>query len=71
MKTKLSYQDQIKHLWRKAYKDKDAAALLYYERAATYHACVSYETFVKSWAGEEWLKKEKDNITALQLKYFP
>lgn len=50
----LSYHDQIEQKLRKA---KTAAEKLYYTQAKQCHACVSYETFSKSWAGQEWLRK--------------
>lgn len=55
---KQSYSDQIYALWRKAVKDKDELKAKYYSERMDGCACVSYETFIRSWAGEQWIKKQ-------------
>lgn len=55
----LSYEDQIKRKIRKARSERNAPAMLYYTEALKCSACVSYETFSTSWAGQQWLEKTK------------
>jgi hypothetical protein len=43
---------------------KNAGCLMYYRQRSAYIACADYETFIRSWAGEEWKKK---NLVAVQL----
>jgi len=62
-RTKLTYQEQIQRAFRKAAKGTkfglpgDEAAMQYYAEASCGVACVSFETFKGSWAGELWLKR--------------
>jgi hypothetical protein len=56
-KNKLSYADQINREFRKAAKRRDNAAMQYYAEASGSVACVSFERFRGSWAGQNWLRK--------------
>ncbi len=56
-KTQLSYKEQITRLFRQAAKRRDEAAMQYYGEAFSGVACVSFERFKGSWAGENWLKQ--------------
>lgn len=58
----LSYEDKIKREYNKAMKRRDKAAALYYSQQFANSACVSWERFKESWAGQEWLKKFQDFI---------
>lgn len=58
----LSYQDQIKRKIRKARNDKNAPAMVYYRQALDWSACAGFETFSTSWAGQQWLEKNKKEI---------
>lgn len=54
-KVRESYPDQIRRAFRKAAKAVDAPAMLYYEQRM--NACVSFERFRGSWAGQQWMAK--------------
>lgn len=49
----------------RAWKNKNAAAYVYYKQHQHYIAFNSYETFIDSWAGQEWLKKNQQQIQSL------
>lgn len=55
---KLSYQEKLDRLISYHFRRKEMAAVKYYEERYGCSACVSYNTFIKSWAGMEWLKKQ-------------
>lgn len=57
-----SYQERLDDLIRKAYKEKNAASYVYYWQAKKFSACQGYEIFSKSWAGEQWLKRNRQEI---------
>ncbi len=63
---KLSYHDQILREMRKAAKRKDEAAMRYYSEAVAWVACVSFERFRNSWAGQNWMKRRgfSDKVVA-------
>ena len=63
MKDKLDYSTQIKLAWNRAKKARDAAAMVYYSQCFNLVACVSWDEFKSSWAGEYWKKK---NYLAIQ-----
>ena len=50
-----SYQERLDDLIRKAY-------YVYYWQAKKFSACQGYEIFSKSWAGEQWLKRNRQEI---------
>lgn len=63
----LSYEEQLTRAIRKARKENDAEATLYYEqKLGTSSACGAWETFKGSWAGEQWLKANSLLIEATQ-----
>ena len=57
---KQSYSNQIYALWRKAVKNKDELKAKYYSERMNGCACASYETFIRSWTGEQWFKTLSD-----------
>ena len=67
-KNNLTYNEQLQLQIRKATKQKNFLAVLYYsERLGTTSACASWETFKGSAAGQEWIKKhqaEADKMAA-------
>ena len=54
---KLTYQDAIARKIKRALKQGDTLKARYYQERVNVAACVSYEQFIGSWAGQEWLKK--------------
>lgn len=58
---KLSYQDQLKRKLRAAVRRGDEDAAAYYAENMSGVACVSWERFRGSWAGQQWLKKRRAN----------
>ena len=69
-KSKLSYHDQIEQIirkitkrinhdlkWGKTPKKEDRAEIAYYQETLKGSACVSWERFKTSWAGENWMIK--------------
>lgn len=69
MRTKPDYFDQIQSEIRKAKKQKNAEAVVYYKRALYFSAVVSFERFKGSWAYSEWVKKNSTEIKAQQLEF--
>lgn len=62
---KEDFRDTIGRLKDKSKRDKNPIKYYYYSNLLMKEnlaAAVDYETFIHSWAGEEWLKKNKDFI---------
>lgn len=49
---------------KKAWTSRNAAAVLYYEQHRGFVATSSYETFINSWAGELWHRRNLPVIEA-------
>ena len=64
---RLSMPEQLDLEIRKSHKSGNATKLFYYLQAQKKNlsACADYETFINSWAGTEWLKKNMENIQKL------
>lgn len=62
----MDYQDQIRRKLKTARKNKNAAEILYYLQAENLSACVDWETFSKSWAGQQWLERNANSISKLE-----
>ncbi len=55
---RLSYHDQLKREWGKAVKAGNELAARYYtENIGTTSACVSFERWIGSQAGQNWQKR--------------
>lgn len=52
-----SYHDQLMRKWRAAVKGRRPIEAQYYAERMGGVACVSFTTFVNSWAGQAWAKK--------------
>jgi hypothetical protein len=61
MAHKLSYPDQITRLFRQAAKKGDTLRARYYDERVNGVACASYDTFIASWAGQQWLQQQQEN----------
>lgn len=54
----LTYEEQLEKKINAAYKRNNQDEADYYsECLANCCACASYETFISSWAGKNWLKR--------------
>lgn len=51
---KETYQDAMVRLAKRAERDGDRLRARYYWERANGMACVDYDTFIHSWAGERW-----------------
>lgn len=49
---------------RRAHEQRSAAAFLYYSDHKSFIAVSSFETFRNSWAGQQWMRKNKLRIEA-------
>ena len=58
----LSYGEQIHAEIARSRKQRDSARLFYYTEALNHHAVAGWDTFRKSWAGEQWLSQNADRI---------
>jgi len=57
--SKLSYTEQLELEYRRSLKAGNRLRSMYYaQKMGTTSACVSYETFQKTWAYEEWVRKQ-------------
>ena len=59
---KPTYAEQIVAEIARSRKQRDSARLLYYTEALNYSAVAGWDTFRKSWAGEQWLSQNADRI---------
>jgi len=59
---KLTMGEQLTKEWRKTFKTGDKLARLYYETRTNCCACASWDTFKNSWAGQEWIKRNKNLV---------
>lgn len=59
---KMVYYDIVTSKLRKARKDKNAEAAIYYGQALNKVAAASFENFKGSWAYEQWLITNKNLI---------
>jgi hypothetical protein len=65
-RSKLSYPEQIQRAFRRAARKRTPTEvfnrvttpeMLYYSQAAKGVACVSWERFSGSWAGQQWIRR--------------
>ena len=59
---KPTYAEQIGAEIARSRKLRDSARLFYYTEALKYSAVAGWDTFRKSWAGEQWLAQNADRI---------
>ena len=59
---KPTYAEQIRAEIARSRKLRDSARLFYYTEALKYSAVAGWDTFRKSWAGEQWLARNIDRI---------
>ena len=59
---KPTYAEQIGAEITRSRKLRDSARLFYYTEALKYSAVAGWDTFRKSWAGEQWLARNIDRI---------
>ena len=59
---KPTYAEQIRAEIARSRKLCDSARLFYYTEALNYSAVAGWDTFRKSWAGEQWLARNIDRI---------
>ena len=65
----LTVPEQMQREITRARKKRDAAAVVYYSQRTHVAACVSWETFQDSWAGENWRKENAERIAALAAEW--
>ena len=65
---KPTYAEQIRAEIARSRKLRDSARLFYYTEALKYSAVAGWDTFRKSWAGEQWLSQNADRIAQLDRK---
>ena len=63
---KPTYAEQIRAEIRRSRKLRDSARLFYYTEALKYSAVAGWDTFRKSWAGEQWLAQNAGRINAFR-----
>ena len=63
---KPTYAEQIGAEITRSRKLRDSARLFYYTEALKYSAVAGWDTFRKSWAGEQWLARNADKINAFR-----
>ena len=67
MKNTLTYTEQLTACIRRAKKQGDYLAVLYYRsKVGTTVACASWEAFKGSWAAEQWIADHRAEADALQ-----
>ena len=59
---KPTYAEQIVAEIARSRKLRVSARLFYYTEALNYSAVAGWDTFRKSWAGEQWLSQNADRI---------
>mgnify|MGYP003325335057 FL=1 len=59
---KPTYAEQIGAEISRSRKQRDSARLFYYTEALNYSAMAGWDTFRKSWAGEQWLARNAARI---------
>lgn len=53
-----TYREKMIRLAKRATRKGNTLEARYYQERIDGTACVSYEQFIGSWAGQEWLKKQ-------------
>ena len=69
MNNKLDYPDQIRAQIRKARKEKNAQAVVYYSNALNFSACVSFASYSGSWAFDTWLRENAAKIAEVEAEF--